>query len=188
MIDIFSLIRLAPNESIERVYRSHPLRLWILLAVSALLIASPFFFLFDYSGIAWMLATGVWLIGLALLWLALDIWSSSMVIVTTQRLIGATRERWGRVRIHEWIASADARVPIWSSGALVAWLGTWEWTREGQTPFVLRWARRPAVKSGDVPTDPVSFRSRWRLVRQVLRMSPADFKRVQSVIDGEPRA
>lgn len=187
MIDLFSLIRLAPNESIERVYRSHPLRLWILLMIAALLLAFPFFFLFDFSGGLWVVAVGVWLLGAFILWLALDIWSSSMVIVTTHRLMGATRERWGRVRIHEWVATADTRVPVWSAGTLVAWLGTWEWTREGQTPFVLRWARRPAVQSEDLP-DTVSFRSRWQLAKRVLRLSPADLKRVQSVIDGEPRA
>ncbi len=187
MIDLFSLIRLAPNESIERVYRSHPLRWWLVLVVAALLLAFPFFFLFDFSGGLWALAVGVWLLGLFLLWLALDVWSSSMVIVTTHRLIGATRERWGRVRIHEWIPTADTRVPVWSAGTWVAWLGTWEWTREGQTPFVLRWARRPAVQRADRP-EAVSFWYRCRLAKRVLRLSTDDLKRVENVIDGEPRA
>lgn len=187
MIDLFSLIRLAPGESIERVYRSHPLRLWVSLVLAALLLASPFFFLFDFSGGLWVLAGALWLAGLFLLWFAFDVWSSSMVIVTTQRLIGATRERWGRVRIHEWIASADARVPVWASGTLIAWLGTWEWTREGQAPFVLHWARRPAAVHVEAPGS-MTLRQRWHVARRVWQLPADDLKKVERIIDEEPPA
>lgn len=180
MIDLFALIRLAPGETIERVYRSHPLRLLWQLAVAASILAFPFFFLFDFSGQTWALAIACWLVGFVMLWFALDIWSSALVIVTTHRLVGATRERWGRVRIHEWMASGEARVPVWCSGRLIPWLGRWEWSREGQVPFLLRWAARPPRSS--------SWRRRVRVYRRLRSLTPEELSSIEAQIDALGRS
>lgn len=188
MIDVFSLLRLSPGETIERVYRSHPLRLLWRLAIAALLIALPFFFLFDFSGQTWALALALWLSGLAFLWLALDVWSSSLVIVTTHRLVGATRERWGRIRIHEWLATGEARIPVWLSGKLIPWLGRWEWSREGQLPFVLEWAPRPSAERVAAVPSASGWRRRLRLVRIIWRLAPDRVEEIERLIDVPPRA
>lgn len=188
MIDVFSLLRLAPGETIERVYRSHPLRFLWRLVIAALLIALPFFFLFDFSGRTWALAVAFWLSGFAFLWYALDVWSSSLVIVTTHRLVGATRERWGRVRIHEWLATGEARVPVWLSGKLIPWIGRWEWPREGQTSFVLEWAPRSKAVVVDNQANRRSLRRRLHLIRLVWSLSPDRAEEVERFIDAPPHA
>ncbi len=187
MIDVFSLLRLSPGETIQRVYRSHPIRLLWRLVVAALFLALPFFFLFDFSGRMWGVALALWASGFVFLWLALDVWSSSLVIVTSHRLVGATRERWGRVRIHEWLATGEARVPLWASGKLIPWLGRWEWSREGQAPFILDWAPRPKAEVVAVVPAVAGWRRRLRLARALWRLAPERLQEVEECIDAPPR-
>lgn len=189
MIDIFSLLRLESGETIERVYRSHPLRFFWYFVMAALLLAFPFFFLFDFSGRTWMLAMVFWFTGLVLLWLGFDVWSSSLVIATTRRVIGATRERWGRVRIHEWFAAKESRTPIWFVGRWIPWLGHWQWSREGQDPFVLGWISRPMSEASDVSSVAVyGWRYRLRLVRLILGLPSSRLEEVAKNIDAQSRS
>lgn len=182
MIDLFSLAHIQPSESLERVYRSHPARLFVRLLIAAICVAIPFFFLFDYRGWLWMIAAICWTTGLILLWLAFDVWSSSVVLVTSERVIGAERTAWGRVRIHDWRLSLEHRTPVWQAFTWFPWLGTLTWRHESQV-LRLNWARREASAHVQQKTMTLGERRR-RLIRLLKKADPVVLEQVERDIDG----
>ena len=183
MIDLFSLAQLKPGEELEQVYRSHPLRLFARLGVAAICIAIPFFFLFDYRGWIWIVAVICWLIGGALFWLAFDVWSSSMVIVTSDRVIGAERGSWGRVRIHDWRLSSSERIPIWKSSSWLPWLGSLVWTHQEHQPLTLAWSKPHPRARIEKAHASLAVR-RKQLIGRLKNADASVVERVEAVIDG----
>ncbi len=178
MIDLFSLARLQSHERLLTVSRSHGSRLLTRLLVAALWLAVPFFFLFDLRGPMWGIALAFWLIGAFLLWLAFDVWSSAVVLQTTERVIGAERSSWGRVRVHDWRFHGSS-APRWVPWRLFPFLGTSTWVRPDGTPFRLSWTRPPATH-----VHAVSLASRRRrLFRRLRKADVAVLERIERVID-----
>lgn len=154
MINVFALAHVSPNEPVEKVYRSHVLRLLARLLFATACLALPFFFLFDYRGVIWIVAGICWILGLFLLWLAFDVWSSSVVFVTSQRIVGAERTSWGRVRVCDWQLSPAERVPTWKPSRLLPFLGTLTWKRADGHVLELPWASAlPVVKKAEPPSS-----------------------------------
>ncbi len=183
MIDLFALARLQPHERLETVTRSHGLRLLVRLLVAAVCLAIPFFFLFDLRGYAWGIALIFWLVGGTLLWLAFDVWSSSVVLLTSERVIGAERTSWGRVRVHDWRVAADVS-PSWIPSRLFPWLGTSVWTRPDGGSLRLTWTRPPLTHIRQR-----SLGSRRRhLIRRLRKADPATLERVERSIDAPDAA
>ncbi len=177
MIDLFSLARLQPYERLQTVSRSHGSRLFARLLVAALWLAIPFFFLFDLRGYMWGVALLFWLVGAFLLWLAFDVWSSAVVLQTSERIIGAERTTWGRVRVHDW-RFHDAPVPSWVPWRLFPWLGTSTWIRPDGVPLRLSWTRPPVTH-----VHTVSLAGRRRLLRRLRKADAATLERVERLID-----
>ncbi len=178
MIDLFSLVRLHPHEYLQSVSRSHGSRLLARLLVAALLLAIPFFFLFDFRGAMWGIAVAFWLVGGFLLWLAFDVWSSAVVLQTGDRIIGAERTSWGRVRIHDWRVH-EVTAPNWVPWRLFPFLGTSTWTRPDGTVLRLPWTRPPATH---IRTVSLASRRR-RLFRRLRKADAATLERVERLID-----
>lgn len=183
MIDLFSLARLQPHERLEAVYRSHGLRLLARLLIAALWLAIPFFFLFDLQGYLWGIALIFWLIGGFLLWLAFDVWSSAVVLLTSERLIGAERTSWGRIRVHDWRLPLEGS-PSWIPFRLFPWLGTLVWTRPDGASLRLPWTRPPATH---IPHVSLAGRRR-HLFRRLRKADAATLTAVERLIDAPPSA
>lgn len=183
MIDLFSLAHIQSGEQLEHVYRSHPLRLFVRLMVAAVCLAVPFFFLYDYRGWIWIAAILCWAIGIALLWLAFDVWSSSVVLVTSERVIGAERTAWGRVRIHDWRVAPPERIPVWKPSRIIPWLGTLVWQHEDAQLLQLDWTKLlPSARSLKKHTS-LNERRR-RLMKLLKRADPIVIERIERDIDG----
>lgn len=126
MVDLFSFIRLQEGEAVQRVYRSHVLRLVAPLCGVAIALLLPWFFLFDYRGWQWVLVVLWWMMWLGISWYLFDLWSTSLMVETSHRWIAARRERWGRVRVSEWARDLVAG-PVWQP-MRCPWFGSWVWT------------------------------------------------------------
>ena len=183
MINLFSLLHLQTDEAIERVYRSHPLRFVLHLLFACLFFILPFFFLFDYEGSMWGVAIGCWVFGLLIGWVAFDVWSSSLVIVTNRRVLGAQRERWGRVRIYEWLRETHSAEPTWQPRTLVPF-GVLRWGRGDQPALVLPWSPRPTTGAVQRP----SWRRIWMLARRLRAGSVDRLDRVEQFVDDTDRS
>lgn len=186
MINLFSLVHLQPGERVERVYRSHLSRLFVRLFVATACLVIPFFFLFDYEGWIWIVALACWVWGLILLWLAFDVWSSSLVIVTSLRLVGAERTSWGRVRVHDWRLTEENRQPTWKRSRWLPWLGTLVWQQAEGATFSLPWARRVVGVTPVTVTaepEPTLDERREHLVQRVKKMDVDTLVRVEQYID-----
>ena len=182
MIDLFSFLHLADGESIERVYRSHPLRLAAHLFWAAVLFIIPWFFLFDYRGGAWLAVVACWIGALGIAWLAFDIWSSSLVVITTHRLFGAHRERFGRIRIDDWPRNTVSVEPRFEPMRVLP-LGTLVWHR-GETSVRLPWA----LFSGRGSSEQGTRSLRWKMLRKVWRASAEELARFAAHIDQGPHS
>jgi hypothetical protein len=183
MINLFSLVHLQPGERVEHVYRSHPLRLFSRLFVATTCLVIPFFFLFDYEGWIWIVAVLCWLWGAMLLWLAFDVWSSSLVIITSSRLIGAERTSWGRVRVHDWRLVEGYRQPIWKKTRWLPWLGTLTWRQADGPSLSLPWARRMPEATGVAATAEVVKESVKEVAKPVALPPPTLEERREHLIE-----
>ncbi|MBP7005866.1 hypothetical protein KBB27_01965 [Patescibacteria group bacterium] len=141
MIDLFSLANIKPDEPLIAVHRSHGVRLVFRLVLAAFFLVGPFFFLFDVRGWGWLAILLSWVGGLALLWLAFDVWSTSLILITNDRLIGAERVSWGRVRVHDWRLTDVKTEPQWKAWRVFPWLGVTRWQRVDGSALTLSWMR-----------------------------------------------
>ncbi len=174
MIDLFTLVRLPAEEPVEMIYRSHGSRLPLLLSVPFLCLVLPWFFVFDLTGIAWIAVALSWVVGILGFWYALDVWSSSLVVITSKRLIGVRRGWFGRVRVCE--ASAHELASMeWKRYRLFPWLGVLRWKNaKGETVHTLGWMRSPHVER-DV--------SRFHLLVRLIFAKKAMLKQVSVCLD-----
>ena len=181
MIDLFSLVHLTPEEPVQHIYRSHALRLACLLFFPFLFLVLPWFFFFDYQGKAWALVGASWLVGGVSFWYALDVWSSSLVIQTSRRVIGVARERFGRVRVHE-CAHHEVSSPEWKPYRLFPWLGRLIWyVPSGEVAHILGWIR---------PLHEVSHGSllmrRFFLMKELLFAKKGVIEKVEADVSHHP--
>lgn len=175
MVELFSFIRLHEGETVQQVYRSHVLRLLLPLCGVAIVLLLPWFFLFDYRGWQWLLALLWWMVGLAALWYVFDVWSTSVVIETSERWIAARRERWGKVRVSEWTRDRVSG-PVWHK---TRWgrFGAWVWTTASDevspdTVIRLSWIWHPSAEA--VPQGPSLKERRKALLRKVASVQALD--------------
>lgn len=185
MINLFSLLHLGPDEQIERIYRSHPLRLVAYLSVACLFFILPWFFLFDYTGKTWLLAILCWVMALGVGWIGFDVWSSSLVIVTSRRVFGAQRERWGRVRIYEWLRETYGAEPVWEPRRWSVF-GVWRWMRGDQPALILTWA--PFMPGSHGSSERLMFKELVHLWRLRRRLTNEQIDFVRKIIDDVDRA
>lgn len=175
MVDLFSFIRLHDGETVQHIHRSHVLRLVLPLCGIALMLLLPWFFLFDYRGWQWLFVVLWWMTGIAALWYVFDVWSTSLVVETSQRWIAARRERWGRVRVSEWTRDRVSG-PVWHK---TRWgrFGAWVWTTvsdEASSDVAMRlsWIWRPSVD--EAPQGPSLKERRKALLQKVAKVETLD--------------
>lgn len=190
MVDLFAFLRLSEGETVKHVHRSHIARLLVPLLGAAVLLTMPWFFLFDYRGWHWVAVIGVFLLGVAGVWYALDVWSTSLVLETSHRYVIARRERWGRVRICEWPREAVSG-PVWERVPRRLF-GAWVWSvaaahPEDEAVIRLSWIPRPRAQDRS-PAPSLRKRKRALLHRVKRLAKEEDIARVEAFFDEYPLA